>query len=78
MNLPKIKFPTAKQRQYLYNLALALAPVLVGSGLASSGTVSIVLTVIGAVLGMTATGTASLALSRQRKASPRKAPTKAV
>jgi hypothetical protein len=60
------KLPTAKQRQYLYNLATGLAPILVVCGLASQGTVSIVVTALGAILGVTATGTASVALSRQR------------
>ncbi len=56
----------AADRQYLYNLALAIAPLLVAFGLINESQIGLILGVIGAALGFTGNLTASRTLRGQR------------
>ena len=58
---------SASERQYLYNIASALAPLMVAYGLASETQISLWLGVVGAVLGFAGNFAASRALHGQRE-----------
>lgn len=57
----------AQQRQYLYNIATVLAPILVAYGVIAASEVSLWIGLVGALLGFASNATASTTLSHQRR-----------
>lgn len=58
-----------QNRQWAYSVATALMPLLVAVGVVAEGVAPLILGVVGAVLGMSATGMAAYYTHKQRRVS---------